>query len=101
MFTVYVRSFQLNRSAIIPPKIHLWTYICLYDTLYAHEKDGTIPEGTATGEAPNAIPENWRSCRRVWACRLVDFSEQLLGISGAAVFGTQCFCVESDGFPKS
>jgi DNA invertase Pin-like site-specific DNA recombinase len=64
MFTTCVRSFQLNRSAVIPPN-HLWTYVCLFDTLYAHEKDGTIPEGTATGEAPNAIPENWRSYRRI------------------------------------
>src|SRR4029077_8296946 len=64
LFTVYVRSFQLNRSAVIL-LIHLWTYVCLYDILYAHEKDSTIPEGTATGEAPNAIPENWRSYRRI------------------------------------
>jgi hypothetical protein len=33
--------------------------------------------------------------------RLVDFSEQLLSISDAAVFGTQRFRVESDGFLKS
>jgi len=29
----------------------LWTYICLYDILYAYKKGGTIPQGTAAGEA--------------------------------------------------
>jgi hypothetical protein len=43
----------------------LWTYICLYAILYANEKDGTIPQGTAAREAPEAIRENWRTRRRI------------------------------------
>ena len=46
-----------------------WTYICLYDILYANEKDGTIPQGTAAGEAPEAIQENWRTRRRIGSPR--------------------------------
>ena len=33
MFTTCVRSFQLNRSAVIPPKItcgHMYAYVILY-----------------------------------------------------------------------
>ena len=33
LFTVYVRSFQLNRSAVIPPKItcgHIYAYVVLH-----------------------------------------------------------------------
>jgi len=37
MFTVYVRSSPLNRSAVIPPN-YLWTDVCLYDAIYAHER---------------------------------------------------------------
>ena len=36
MFTTCVRSFQLNRSAVIPANL-LVTYVCLSD-LYAHER---------------------------------------------------------------
>jgi hypothetical protein len=32
--------------------------------LYANAKDGTIPQGTADGEAPEAIRENWCTRRR-------------------------------------
>jgi DNA invertase Pin-like site-specific DNA recombinase len=43
----------------------LWTYICLYDIIYANEKNCTIPQGTAAGEAPEAIRQNWRTRRRI------------------------------------
>ena len=46
-----------------------WTYICLYDIIYANKKDGTIPQGTAAGETPEAIRENRRTRRRIGSPR--------------------------------
>jgi hypothetical protein len=43
----------------------LWPYVCLYAILDADEKDGTIPQGTAVAETPEAIWENWRTRRRI------------------------------------
>jgi hypothetical protein len=33
----------------------LWTYVCLYATLYAHEADSPVLERTAIDKAPDAI----------------------------------------------
>jgi predicted site-specific integrase-resolvase len=37
--------------------------------IYAYEKDGPIPQGTAVGEAPEAIRENRRTRRRTGSPR--------------------------------
>jgi hypothetical protein len=60
-------------------RLLVWTYVCLYVILYADEKDGTIPQGTADGEAPEIIRENWRTNSRIGSSRhrrLLAFEEK-------------------------
>jgi DNA invertase Pin-like site-specific DNA recombinase len=59
--------FTLNSAEVC--RGLLWTYICLCDILYANEKDGSIPQGTAAAETPEAIRQNWRTRRRTGSPR--------------------------------
>jgi DNA invertase Pin-like site-specific DNA recombinase len=62
-----LRSVVVRRAVgrLLSPGIPLWTHVCLYDTMWAYETDGAIPEGTAVGEASEVIGEHWCTRRGI------------------------------------
>jgi hypothetical protein len=75
-------------SSVLTREISVWTYICLYAILYGDEKNGTIPQGAAVGEAPEVIRENWHTRRRIGSpChrRVPAFEEDGIAMKKRAV----------------